>query len=554
LYTSIRTLLHGIGDSIVGTGSARITSVAGAASKLIVGTDLEDNLERPTNIQRALVAQREHSAAVKRLRKGLLVGLAAWQLFLLIDWLVATFVVPAALLPYVGLRLTETLVVVVALIVLRRTPAPSPRATQVLCALVFGLATASISLMCLMSGGLQSHYAAGIPVVVCAWGIFAAGRWRDSFPTALLMAASYPVVMLISALFIDEIAVQMQDAASLTVFLIYGALIVTTTSFSVVGGHTYWKLRRQVFESRNIGKYRLLRRIGVGGSSEVWEASHQGLKRKVAMKILRADDTGVEADRFQREIEATIALTHPNTIRIFDYGSTEDGLYYYTMELLDGQTVRELAKDNAQSPVRSVKIISQACRALAEAHELGVIHRDIKPANIFVTQVGSEADVVKLLDFGIAKQIDTDLTLTEHGWVVGSPHYISPEVACGSEADARSDVYSAGATLYFALTGRPPFTGKSVGQLLQSHVNEVARSPSDWRADVLPSDLEAIVMRCLAKEPAHRFKDARELLEALQSVDYTKLRDRSSHSSKKTLSVMKSIDPLSETLEARPVS
>src|SRR5262249_47318354 len=225
--------------------------------------------------------------------------------------------------------------------------------------------------------------------------------------------------------------------------------IAATAVFLVSGGHRVYLLNRQIFEARNIGRYRLVRKLGAGGMGEVWSAYHAALKRNVAIKILRPDaDAGEDrVARFVREVRALSELSHPNTVRVFDYGVTEDGLWYYVMEKLDGIDLeRSVEEGGPFPPERAVHVVWQASRALAEAHGRGIVHRDIKPANLFLTDLGGEKDFVKVLDFGIAKLIGDagagDATLTRTGWVAGTPAFMSPEVASGRPADARADVYA----------------------------------------------------------------------------------------------------------------
>ena len=236
------------------------------------------------------------------------------------------------------------------------------------------------------------------------------------------------------------------------------------------------KVRRQVFEARSLGRYRLTRRLGAGGMGEVWLAHHAALKRDVAVKILRPGAEGHTPGsiaRFEREVRATAELVHPNTVRVFDYGVTDDGLQYYAMELLSGVDMATLVeREGALPPARALLLIGQASRALAEAHDHGIVHRDIKPENLFVTSLGGEPDFVKVLDFGIAKVSAGDTTMTSAGSVLGTPAFISPEVATGLPADARSDVYALGAVLYFLLSGCRPFEAASIGAMLVAHISE----------------------------------------------------------------------------------
>jgi serine/threonine-protein kinase len=282
-------------------------------------------------------------------------------------------------------------------------------------------------------------------------------------------------------------------------------------------------LRRAVFEARRVGHYELKRRIGRGATGEVWLAHHAALKRDVAVKILRPEacnDVGIS--RFEREAHATAELVHPNTVRIFDFGSTDDGLWYYAMELLEGETLADLVRrEGPLPPARAIQLALQAARALAEAHARRIVHRDVKPSNLFVTTMGGERDFVKVLDFGIARFFRApgraDATLTKDGSIVGTPAYISPEAVLGEEVDARADVYAMGAVIYFMLTAHPPFEAADEGAigLMLAQVSRPPAPPSVRLGAPLPADLEAVVMRCLEKAPAERYADAKELAEAL---------------------------------------
>jgi serine/threonine protein kinase len=239
----------------------------------------------------------------------------------------------------------------------------------------------------------------------------------------------------------------------------------------------------------------------------------------VALKILRPE-AGTQAAavaRFEREIMATAALSHPNTVRIFDHGVTDDGLWYYAMELLSGVDLYELvAAEGPLSPGRAIHLARQAAGALAEAHRRGIIHRDLKPENLFVAELGGEQDFVKVLDFGIVRTTRSDEErLTGTGWVAGTPAYVSPEVAAGGDAGPPADVYGLGGVLYFALTASPPFEGENSATLLRLHVSTMPESPSMRRGQLLPPKLEQTVLRCLAKRPEDRFADAGELARAL---------------------------------------
>jgi serine/threonine-protein kinase len=258
---------------------------------------------------------------------------------------------------------------------------------------------------------------------------------------------------------------------------------------------------------------------------EVYLAEHQLMKRPCAIKLIRperAGDAKVLA-RFEREVRASAKLTHWNSIEIFDYGRADDGTFYYVMEYLPGLNLEELVRRHGPlPPERAIHLLTQTCDALAEAHAQGLIHRDIKPANIFAAERGGIFDVAKLLDFGLAKPIVADgagAEVTQEGTITGSPLYMSPEQATGdTEPDARSDVYSLGGVAYFLLTGRPPFDGQQPIKVIIAHAHEPVVPPSDLRGDV-PADLEAVVLRCLAKNPDDRFQSASELAAALSECE-----------------------------------
>src|SRR3954447_9058721 len=204
-------------------------------------------------------------------------------------------------------------------------------------------------------------------------------------------------------------------------------VIITCTVISWV----IYGLRVEVREARRLGQYVLEQKIGEGGMGEVYRARHGMMRRPSALKLMRADNAASSLVRFEREVQLTSRLTHPNTITIFDYGRTHDGVFYYAMELLDGATLQRIVElDGAQAPGRVVRILTMACGALAEAHAIGLIHRDIKPANIMLCMQGGERDVVKLLDFGLVKELAVDegeAKLTGASTITGTPQYMAPE-------------------------------------------------------------------------------------------------------------------------------
>jgi serine/threonine-protein kinase len=257
----------------------------------------------------------------------------------------------------------------------------------------------------------------------------------------------------------------------------------------------------------------------------VWLAWDEGLKRDVALKILDRNASGnsVAIARFEREAMAASSLQSPHTIRVFDFGASDDGVWFIAMEHLEGVDLMSLVEDiGPLPPERAVRLARQACAALSEAHDAGVVHRDVKPGNLFVCRLGDDPDFLKVLDFGIASiegakaDASDSVDVTRTGWVHGTPAYMSPEVCTGARADARSDIYSLGAVLYFLLTGRPPFAAQSASAVMLAHVNEAPEAPSAHTP--LPVQLDRVILRCLAKDPAARYPSARALLDALEAL------------------------------------
>lgn len=290
---------------------------------------------------------------------------------------------------------------------------------------------------------------------------------------------------------------------------------------AVVSASRTTALRREAFEAKReagqVGPYTLGRRLGRGGMGDVFLAEHRLLKRPCAVKFVRpelAADASAAA-RFEHEVRAVTALSHPNTVRVYDYGRADDGSFYAVMEYLPGPTLDRLVRAAGPLPPgRAVYLVRQVCGALAEAHAAGLVHRDLKPSNVIVTTLGGQPDVAKLLDFGLVHDTRSDAGLTATGAVLGTPAYMCPEQAGGDPVDARGDLYSLGAVLFFAVAGRPPFEGAAVGRLIAAHLTEPAPHLTEVRKDA-PQDLAAVVARCLAKSPADRYQSAAELDAAL---------------------------------------
>src|SRR3954471_20482050 len=261
------------------------------------------------------------------------------------------------------------------------------------------------------------------------------------------------------------------------------------------------------------GRYRALKRLGVGGMAEVWCAEDEVLGRRVALKLLggRFTEDPEFRERFRREAQAAASLTHPNIVGIFDRAEWE-GTPYIAMELVDGRTLKELVTERGPLPPNvAVNFAEQVLTALAYAHRRGLVHRDLKPQNVIVDAEGT----AKVADFGIARAANSDMTQT--GAMVGTVQYFSPEQAQGLPVDSRSDLYSVGVVLYELLTGQLPFEGEAPISIALKHVNERPAPVGQMRPGIPPA-LDAVVLRALEKDPALRFQTAEEFIAALEAA------------------------------------
>ncbi|HJL14205.1 MAG TPA: serine/threonine-protein kinase [Sandaracinaceae bacterium LLY-WYZ-13_1] len=306
----------------------------------------------------------------------------------------------------------------------------------------------------------------------------------------------------------------------------FGVVVAVITSVSL------HRLAETVRRARQMGAYRLVEKLGAGGMGEVWRAEHRGLARPAAIKLVRPELLGAHDDtdtqrmltRFAREAKATAALTSPHTIGVYDYGRAEDGSFYYVMELLEGMDLETLVQHHGRlPPERAAHLLLQVCDSLRDAHAQGVVHRDIKPANVMVCRQGTAPDFVKVLDFGLVKVEEPgegaqDAKLTDAGVAMGTPAYMAREVAHGKEATPRSDVYAFGCLAYWLLTGRMVFADDPHPmQQILAHVQQAPEPPSAHAPGIDPA-LDALVLACLAKDPADRPSDASAVERALRDT------------------------------------
>jgi hypothetical protein len=305
---------------------------------------------------------------------------------------------------------------------------------------------------------------------------------------------------------------------------IWGIAVAMAAGFS----QTIYGLRKAVSDSQRLGQYTLEKKLGEGGMGVVYRASHAMLRRPTAVKLLLPERAGKhDLVRFEREVRRTAMLTHPNTVTVFDYGRTTDGVFYYAMELLEGASLDEMVEvDGPQPAERVIHLLEQAAASLAEAHDAGLIHRDVKPGNILVVDRGGISDLVKVVDFGLVKDVGSKASaaataapaLTMADAITGTPLYIAPETLSAPETvDGRADLYALGAVGYWLLTGTHVFGAKSILEVCAHHLHSVPEPPSARLGTPVAADLEQLLLACLAKRPEDRPASAQLLRERLRA-------------------------------------
>jgi hypothetical protein len=336
-----------------------------------------------------------------------------------------------------------------------------------------------------------------------------AAQWFDDLGIGLYIAKDHAVVM-------RPVTIARASVLGMSLLLLLGS----------VAAAIYWwsnralgrRLARAQATIAELGQYQLTRKLGEGGMGAVYLATHRMMRREVAVKLITGKADPESIARFEREVQLCCTLTHPNTIQIFDYGRTDEGVFYYAMELLRGIDLEDVVGTYGPLPAsRVIHLLVQACGSLAEAHDRHLIHRDIKPANLFLCERGGEVDVVKVLDFGLVKDTEVQsVSVSREDVISGTPQYLAPEIARqAKDVDGRSDLYSLACVGYFLLTGHCVFEHDNVMQMVIDHLNTAPVPPSARTRNPIPTDLEAVVMRSLAKDPAERFSDARAFAAAL---------------------------------------
>jgi serine/threonine-protein kinase len=339
-----------------------------------------------------------------------------------------------------------------------------------------------------------------------------------AWTTAVSVAAALPVVA--SASFAPAAAGA--PASGWVVALWAGLWAVCAIVVATLASRVIYGLREEVREARRLGQYTLEEKLGEGGMGIVYRASHAMLRRPTAVKLLPPEKAGHAAlERFEREVQLTARLSHPNTVAVFDYGRTPDGIFYYAMEYLDGTNLEALVRaDGPQPPARVVHVLRQVAAALVEAHGIGLVHRDVKPENIILCERGGVPDVAKVVDFGLVKDLERGgAALSRADVVQGTPLYLSPEaITAPDRVGPSGDLYALGAVGYYLVTGQHVFSGATLVEVCSHHLHTRPEPPSARLGRPVPAALAEILLACLEKDPAKRPPSALALREVLREV------------------------------------
>ncbi|MDB4928369.1 MAG: hypothetical protein JWM10_853 [Myxococcaceae bacterium] len=368
-------------------------------------------------------------------------------------------------------------------------------------------------------GGLTSPYVFSLVSFAMAAPLVAEVRRSRLFVLFAAWFSVWTAVLALAALYRPELARQWHDTPAVTLYFGQWLFLGFIYAAGMQAALEIGALRRQLREARKLAGYRLKVRLGSGGMNEVWLAWDEARHRDVALKVLHDPPSEDVSMRFEREAEALRTLSSPHTVRVLDYGLSDDGVRFLAMESLVGVDLERLVRDcGPMPPPRAVHLARQACASLGEAHRAGIVHRDVKPSNLFLSE-DENGDHLTVIDFGIARRVDVqEARLTALGDAIGTPHFIAPESLLGGDSDARGDLYGLGATLYFLLTGTRPFEGLT-GLALVGAVSGATPDPPSTRAPAVSRALDAVVLRCLAAAPDDRLATMVDLDAALAALE-----------------------------------
>ncbi len=466
-------------------------------------------------------ASAEATDFVEGIRRASAIGIGAYASFAAIDVVLSVVVYGQASLEHVLMYRAAGIALLAMWFVYARSTQAGLRSMVAVTASLLAASAMLAGLISTEFGGLRSPYLTGPSFYFVAVAVLVPSPWRRMGALVVPVYVGFFGALSISSWLADPGAWRSVEGA--TSYALNASMQIVLLAFSVIASHVLWASRAQLYRARRLGRYRLQAPLGSGGMNEVWLARDDTLDREVAIKVLHGapQDDDERWVRFEREAQVASALTSPHTVKIYDYGASDDGVAYIAMELLRGLDFADLVGGYGPLDVRrAVHLIRQATSSLAEAHEKGLVHRDIKPANLFALSTGDPTDFVKVLDFGLVRELTRpDEEDTRERVALGTPAFMAPEQFLGSDVTPASDIYGLGTTLYFLLTGAPPFDGKASDDALwRAHSSHPLVPVSQRRGEEVPRSLEAVIATCLAKHPADRYRDATALGKALDDL------------------------------------
>ena len=388
-----------------------------------------------------------------------------------------------------------------------------------------GTALVVVTIMAMMAFNGRMRYAAELEFLIALMVVLTSrAAIVPSQPTrTFALGIGTAAIFVANTAWLNTGLVRPNAPPAMLITVMTGVWALVMVGLTTLVSHEIYGLQRRIEDAMQLGQYTLEEKIGEGGMGVVYRARHALLRRPTAVKLLLPERSGEQSvARFEREVQVTSQLTHPNTVAIYDYGRTPDRVFYYAMEYLEGLDLETLVDiTGPQRPGRVMHVLRQVAGALAEAHRACLVHRDIKPANVILTDRGGLYDFVKVVDFGLVRELDHGApALSGTHEMMGTPLYMAPEAICDPRSvDARSDIYAVGAVAYWMLTATLPFEGGSLLQVLAKALHEPIILPSLRAPGDVPLELEDLVMACLEKDPELRPRNGTVLLERLAAIE-----------------------------------
>ena len=480
---------------------------------------------RPSDSASSRIPETLMSEQLQRLTICTAVGAGLWSYGLVMDTIVRPLTITNAI-PATNVTIEILAIALSGLMFLYNRFASHPSQTKTNVALVyFALNALAVALI-----NNWDHTPTNYSAMQLSWNtvvILVSSMIMPTTPRKMLVTA-------IVAASMDPLAVWIGHLRGMTVPSIVNTFVLFMPNCAcavaaTLSARVVHRLGRQLSQAQEMGSYHLVERLGRGGMGEVWRGRHRFLARSAAIKLVRPELLGANTEidartmlrRFEREAQATAALSSPHTIRLFDFGVTADHTFYYVMELLDGRDLESLVREFGPLPAdRAVFILRQIAHSLAEAHARGLIHRDVTPSNVYVCRMGLDYDFVKVLDFGLVtfdSQRSMERTLmTGAHTATGTPGFMAPEIILEGEVDQRADVYAFGCVAYYLLTGQLVFEADTAMKMFVEHLQTPPIPPSQRTELPIPSEVDNLVLACLEKDPNRRPQDALEVLRLLQ--------------------------------------